>query len=92
VGGGLDPSTGLGSLCLDSGLLGLEHVFINAIAVEELQELLLLALEVSQSSLVAFRLLARRLQPDADLLLEFAPDLLALGRRELDRAVVALDG
>jgi hypothetical protein len=61
MGGRLDPSTGLGPLSLYTRLLGLEDVFIDAAAVEELEELFLLVLEVSQLALVAFGLLAGRI-------------------------------
>jgi hypothetical protein len=80
------------ALGLDALLLSLEYLLIDAAFVEQLEELLLLVLEVAQLALVSLGLLAGSFKARPDLFLEITPDLLALCGRQLDHAVVALDG
>ncbi|HEV3322089.1 MAG TPA: hypothetical protein VG147_07875 [Solirubrobacteraceae bacterium] len=92
LGGYLGPAVGLGALLFDAVLLGVQHVLIDLAPVEEMQELLLLALELLEAAGVALGLADSRLHLLSGVPLDRLSDGLLLARREAHAAVEALDG
>ncbi|HWF32928.1 MAG TPA: hypothetical protein VG188_10270 [Solirubrobacteraceae bacterium] len=89
--GSFTPAPCFGSLALDAILLGRENLLSDAALVEELQELLLLALKLLQPPSMALGLLTRRRHQGLGVIAHCLAYGFALNVSKAHAAVVALD-